>query len=259
MNNVFVVGCGHTGTSIVTRILSSHPDIYVVPRETGWFFSQDLESINKEILKEERKSIKKEKSFCVEKTPRHILSVDNIWKLRPKSKIIICVRDPRDMACSYKERGFSFFDGLKRWRDSYMSIKSYLDNDLVHVVKLEDLIDSPDIVVSEILEFLGLKKQSLLNYYKKPQSWYTNCVVKDKPKGGLGEDHEKLRNWQINQPLFKSSQRYKTDMTFLDQCLFWLFRPFIGSLCRYFGYILIFLIFFNCLNGASVGNYLGMV
>ena len=55
------------------------------------------------------------KNRWVEKTPKHVHYIDNIYDVFPKSKIIIITRDGRNVACILKERKGSFVLGMKRW------------------------------------------------------------------------------------------------------------------------------------------------
>ena len=34
---IFISGCGHSGTTVLSAIMDSHPKIYTVRRETNWF------------------------------------------------------------------------------------------------------------------------------------------------------------------------------------------------------------------------------
>ena len=51
----------------------------------------------------------------IEKTPRHIRVIDEILKWSPESKIILIVRDGRDVACSMRDRYGDIKTGIERW------------------------------------------------------------------------------------------------------------------------------------------------
>ena len=74
------------------------------------------------------------------------------------------------------------------------------------------LIADPKKTLQEICSFLEEKyEDNLLNYHQIPKYYYSSTI--EIPQGYEGEDkHLFLRNWQINQPLFKNTTRWKTEM-----------------------------------------------
>ena len=36
-NMIFIVGCGHSGTTILNKIIGTHKNIYSISQETGFF------------------------------------------------------------------------------------------------------------------------------------------------------------------------------------------------------------------------------
>jgi len=238
MKNVFIVGCGHSGTSIVARILSSHTKVYVVPKETGVFFLNESDTSESIIKDYENYASTENKEYCVEKTPSHVMCIKKIFEVRPKSKIIVCVRDPRDVACSYRERGFIFKDGIERWIMSYKEVEKYFGDKRFIFIRLEDLLKNSKSVTNKLQKFLGLDQEYLLNYYLHPENWYSNIVIKNKPINGVGNNHEKLRNWQINQPLFKTAKRFDLEMKADDYKDVEKYKGMLLPLCKKFNYII---------------------
>jgi hypothetical protein len=52
----------------------------------------------------------------------------------------------------------------------------------------------------------------LLNFHKTQRKWYSDII--DKPDVIVSlKDHNRMRNWQINQPLFDGRGRWVTEMT----------------------------------------------
>jgi len=148
----------------------------------------------------------------VEKTPSHINFLDDIFRLRKNSRVVVMMRDPRDVACSYRSRGFTFEVGLQKWIKAYSSMSKWKGDKRVYMLKLEDLVSNANMHLNRLMVFLELPNVNLLDYYEKKVDWYAGKTVESKPEDGLGENHEVLRNWQINQPLFSSTKRYDKEM-----------------------------------------------
>ena len=56
----------------------------------------------------------------------------------------------------------------------------------------------------------------MLEYYRRPAFYYSSSI--EKPSSvEEGENHRAYRNWQINQPLFESTERRKNEMTEQDK------------------------------------------
>ena len=63
------------------------------------------------------------------------------------------------------------------------------------------------------------KLTEFLDYLKK-ENWYVGSVVENKPESAQGSNHEKLRNWQINQPILKDIERFENEMSGDDKDIF---------------------------------------
>lgn len=133
-NPIFIGGLMKSGTSLLRKLLSNHPNIFG-GLETHWFVPEILESWKDSNLKrqiwlrkfydvseEEYERIKSESNsgidffnrfmwFCtdrsgkkrwVEKTPDNILHIELIKGYWPDAKIIHVVRDYRDIYASWK-------------------------------------------------------------------------------------------------------------------------------------------------------------
>ena len=104
MNLILICGCGHTGTSILARIIGEHPSIYFVTIESGMFLANRHYKESDYIKKYEEEAKKNGNSLILEKTPRHIWHVDYIRRKYPGTKFILTTRDGRDTVASLYER-----------------------------------------------------------------------------------------------------------------------------------------------------------
>jgi hypothetical protein len=205
---VFIVGCGHSGTSLLLAILGTHSRIFAIPYESEIAFTDDQKIFQKELEKFDKMTILAGKNRWVEKTPRHIRYIGKILNWRPDARILIIVRDGRDVACSIRERLGSLEDGIKRWVSDNLLGKEYWSNPNVNVVKYEDLVSDFEHTIRGILKFLDEDyEDGMKEYYKIPRKWYSDKITK--PPTPSGKDHAQYRNWQINQPLFDGRGQWK--------------------------------------------------
>lgn len=113
-----------------------------------------------------------------EQTPRNILYARDIMELFPRAKIIIMVRDPRDVLLSQKRKWKRKFLGAsniplkesirswvnyhpitisKIWKANCLAAKKLAENRTCLLVRFEDLVTSPEAKLGEICSFLGIR------------------------------------------------------------------------------------------------------
>jgi hypothetical protein len=204
---IFVVGCGHSGTSLLLSILGSHSELYPVPKESGVGFKTPREA--KRLIRHFNfVTIAKGKKGWIEKTPKHINSIDSLFKLSSNAKVLLILRDGRDVAYSIKKRTGSVKKGIQRWVKDNKNGERYWSHPRVYVLKYEDLVKDFDTTIRGVLKFIRKKYESnIKNYYKKPKYFYSDKILK--PEGVAGRNHNINRNWQINQPLFDGRGKWK--------------------------------------------------
>ncbi len=220
-NPIYVVGCGHSGTSIMLAILGNHPALYPIPYESSMFLRKEPE-IRKMMLQWDSECLQWGKKRWLEKTPPHIFQIEKFLKYRPDSQFIIMLRDGRDVVCSlkFREQYQDFTKRVERWIYDNLAGLPYWHHPQVTVVKYEDLIENANLVLGKILNFLGEDNaKNLLDYHLNPKRWYSKEISKpDVIK--THQDHKQMRNWQINQPLFDGRGRWNTDMTPAEKSIF---------------------------------------
>jgi len=213
MRSAFVVGCGHSGTSIMLRLLGAHPDVYAVPGETNLFLNGNEEIWAKALAGFDAEAAAQGKTIWIEKTPRHVLRMAKILKLRPDAQFIGMVRLPLDAACSYRGRGMVTFEvGLQRWLKYNKALLPHKDKPYMHFIHLEALIANPQTICAEALSFLDLSPCDLTAYHKEPVVWY------------VGSEQGVRRNAQINEPLFSNTDRTH-ELTPADRTIIARYQP----------------------------------
>ncbi len=229
---IFIVGPGHSGTSLLLAILGAHSNIFAIPFESGFAF--EPEPVQRTLLHRFRKmTIAHGKSRWVEKTPRHIRKIDELIKLFPDARIVIIIRDGRDVVCSYKaRRGTSIDKHVNHWVIAAEYARDYGHHPQVHVLRYEDLIVDFSGTTRKLMAFLGeIYEPRQAEYYKKPIKFYWHRVKK--PENGRGGNHDQYRNWQVNQPLFDGRGRWHEEMEPQEKEVF---RQSAGELLVVLGY-----------------------
>ena len=109
----------------------------------------------------------KGKSRWGDKTPKNLHSIDAILSLYPNAKIVIVVRDCRDVALSLNKAEFSrasFITSSIRWQKdvnhTIKAIKKYSSN--IFILKYEDLLTTPKKTLRQLLSFCELSEDPLL-------------------------------------------------------------------------------------------------
>lgn len=200
MNYLFVVGCGHTGTTLVATLLAAHSDFYVITRETRWF-SDKKKYFEQEFQEELTCALQAKKSYLLEKTPKHLYGTSDIRQHFPDVKFIVTARNAKDVIWSLKNRSGDFLSSLNRWTDDHTASLELLNQPGTHLVRYEDLIEQPEETLQAICNFIGCDYQvDMLNYYQLGLEWFGVGTPYETDGKGL-KNHVIRRAWQMQQPL----------------------------------------------------------
>jgi Sulfotransferase family len=112
-------------------------------------------------------AIEKGKTIWGDKTPKNLYSIDAIFALYPNAKVVIVVRDCRDVALSLRKADFSkasYISSAIRWQnDTDLAITAMGRHaDHVKLVKYEDLLSAPEETLKILLGFCGLREEPKL-------------------------------------------------------------------------------------------------
>ena len=207
----FVVGASKSGTTWVQKLYDGHPRI--VCRSEGHFSDQLLPALAEAISTYNRQSDayrSRAEAFgypadfpsydgeqlgylyasaialafdswaadadidCIgEKTPEHILALDQLGALFPECRFVHIIRDGRDAAASgwhhnlqwspdaatIRDKGFVWYvsEFAKSWADRISTARAYGQThpDRYLEIRYEDLHARPEPIIDEMLEFLG--------------------------------------------------------------------------------------------------------
>jgi len=213
-NPIYIVGCGHSGTSILLRIIGNHKNIWPVKKESAFFLKPDTHL--SALLKEwDENCVGDSRARWVEKTPPHIFQIPRLLASRPNAKILLITRDGRDVVASLKHRkGYeSIDDRIDRWLYDNMAGLPFWDHERVHILTYENLVSKSEETLKKVFNFLGEEyDEGVLDFHQSKENWYTDELRKPKSIQN-NQDHNHLRNWQVNQPLFDGRGAWKKSMT----------------------------------------------
>ncbi|WP_417377432.1 sulfotransferase family protein [Gimesia maris] len=192
---VFIVGCGHSGTSLLCAVLDAHPKLAAIPHENYQFWRVPDPEFATNYFEKRFQEIAKTGCRPLEKTPRHIYVLDQLMRLYPKCRIIFMVRDPRAVAVSIKTRIGNLNSGIRRWNSSNKAAVPFLECPQIYTLKFEDFVAAPRNQLQEICGHLNIPYDHGLEAHTSVQrQWYGS----DQKTAGA---HSKRRFKQINTPI----------------------------------------------------------
>ena len=232
---IFIIGLPRTGTTLVDRILSSHPEIqsageltdfalalkratgtpsrYVLDAETlDAAANVDLATVGREYISMARRVVPDAAHF-VDKMPLNFFSAAVIQRALPEARIICLRRHPADSVLSnYRQlfaTGFSYYNYAFDLADTAAyyaqfdtlieQFKEALPADRFTEVAYEDIIDDLETQARRLIAFCGL-------------DWDPACLSFHQNKAPVAT----ASSVQVRQPLYSSSvgrwQRYSEHM-----------------------------------------------
>ena len=196
MIDFLIVGCPRSGTTLLSKMLTTHKDV-LIPDETGFLYysfgfsskyksrtvvknikqifqcsheydPQYMQSFSG-LLLAMRDCYLGENKFLGEKTPRHWYYLDVINREMPKAKVVFMIRNPFSVVNSYKkykQNWFPFYKAIQLFHADIFfpmfvwrsALNSYKENEnkQYFLIKYEDLVNNPGDTLREMCLFLGL-------------------------------------------------------------------------------------------------------
>ncbi len=219
-NPIIVGGSARSGTTLLRVILDSHKNLYCGP-ESSIFCSDDNRNQRRianlafkfgipkkkirNILNESRCETEfiemffnyllflNKKKRWVDKTPKNVRNISNIFDKFPKAKFVHMIRDGRDTACSLKRHPKNkLVNGtlvplntnkplnicIERWAKDVRLGLNWKDDPRYFEIRYEDLIFNSEKELSKLFIFLDEPfSNTLLSYHEKnlnPMSFITS-------------------------------------------------------------------------------------
>ena len=114
-----------------------------------------------------------------------------ILDMRPATKFILIVRDPRDVALSSRTSVFNPFHPFftaelwNRQQEEALGLLAELPSSSIHCLRYESLLDDPASETRELCEFLGETfEATMLDYAQTPEAIYTAGLSKSWKNAG---------------------------------------------------------------------------
>ena len=189
--SVFIVGTQRSGTTLLCRMLSAHPDLFIqnelnVRRmfAPGWQKAEILAAIEQLIQDDHSRGLdsllaESGKSQWGLKDPELTNHLPELEVFLPDTKFVFIIRDGRAVASSYIENrwglGTNVYTGALRWRSEVERQLSFHERHPgdVYVLKYEDLILETERELRGVMDFLGRPfDPGMLSYNEKPASYH---------------------------------------------------------------------------------------
>ncbi len=197
---IFICGCGHTGTTLLSQILTESKDLYCNFLENGQFLLYNHFKSLKLVSSFEEMALNANKKIILEKTPRHVWHLDHIRNSITDHRFILTVREPIPTIESLFKRTGNLEQSIRRYQDDTIQVLRQKNKMDTIIVKYEDLVSQPDVILNTICEFIGIKfEENFLDFYKKGKTWFEDGSI---------NSHIDNRNSQINRPLYKNEDTW---------------------------------------------------
>lgn len=206
MRILFIVGCGHSGTSLMLSIFANAAGVFAFRDETMALAKSSMKEFKDQI---NAFSIKDD--LVVEKTPRHVHQLEKICS-DTDSHALVMVRNPVDVIASFKKRGMTIRSAIDRYTADNNAWLEYENSKRLIIIKYEDLVLNTSVVLSKLSNLfeVDLNIANKARLFDKTLYFSSVGAVKSEKTDGLGEaNHLALRNYQIRQPIVNMNGQWK--------------------------------------------------
>lgn len=201
---IFLVGFPRSGTTLTEQILSSHPNItgtqesYILhnvanthlspyPEALGNLKAEDITRLRQAYLDESAKLLKEKPEpgiRLLDKLPLNILHLPLIYRLFPDAKILVALRDPRDVCLScfmqlfgpnISMRQFTSLESAIHYytavMDLYLHYRDILPSSPFLEFRYEDMIEDVEGYARKFLDFIDEPwDPAVLEYHEKDRN-----------------------------------------------------------------------------------------
>jgi Flp pilus assembly protein TadD len=206
---IFLVGFPRSGTTLTEQVLEAHPDIVAshelpvlieltnrIGAVTGrpFRYPDDVHTLNREEIMLLRDAYRQamaaalesppeKDQFVLDKLPLNIVHLGLIAQLFPEGRILLALRDPRDVCLSCYLQSFemnpamaqflSLDDTAAFYRTVMVLLRHYRDTLGINMLttRYEDIVDDLEGAARRMLDYLGLAwNPAVLQYYRAAQT-----------------------------------------------------------------------------------------
>lgn len=218
---IFIMGTQRSGTTLLTRILSAHPSVFIQNElELEKIFVKGLKK--DELVKAIADQIQTRINFSLVdkllddnsfvwglKDPQLTEHIDELKQFVPDTKFIIILRDGRGVTSSYMENkwglGTNAYTGALRWKQEVEQQEAFMSeiDGSCFCLRYEDLVADLKGVMEKVCKFLNIEFHPELVEYDKKESndekRRENVNTYFKPNIKIAEKwRKKLSDYEIN-------------------------------------------------------------
>lgn len=195
----FIVGCGHSGTTLLASRLGLSSNIYLIPKETSAYLLGNSLKKTRAIVNLALDQAKAAGCLVMlEKTPKHVYCYDRIRRLHPSARFICIVRNPLDNIASLYRRFNDINLSCERYIYDNTTLWELQRNESCLLLRYEDLTEKPEETLASTIKWLGCPwEQSVLG---------TNVIFQLKKDS---KENQVRRYSQVAKPIHPNSGGYK--------------------------------------------------
>jgi hypothetical protein len=123
------------------------------------------------------------------------------------------MRDGRDVAVSIRRRRGILNAGLELWLDAANAVRHWKNDNRLKIVRYENLIESPEKCIEEILAFLKMEGEPEKLLRTDVYVEFRGGVKDADQELPVNNEHLMRRREQINQDIYDDRGRWITEMT----------------------------------------------
>lgn len=157
MQFAFIVGCGHSGTSLLASRLGLHDEAWLVDGESYALVPiRSARRCRREVQAWAAAAHAAGCKLVLEKTPKHVHSVARIRRLLPDARFIVTARHPLENIASMRKRYSSLPLAIERWILDAGATAELMESGVAVLIRFEELTRAPEATLRRATASLGL-------------------------------------------------------------------------------------------------------
>ena len=206
---IFITGMGHSGTSILRKIIGNHHGVFDVLNEADHLYGTTIPS---------------KYEFVVYKFPRKDFSfLDDSHQADSRFISVSIIRDPRDVFCSHRKRGGGSCDApalIEEWIRHTETALNLEKQSYGYLTQYEKLFENNYEGVKMIFDWIGLDSaQECIEVNAQRKVSINTKTIPDREPVRF-ENNVLFRSWQINQPVKQMSGAWRNELDTATQKIF---------------------------------------
>ena len=157
MRFAFIVGCGHSGTSLLASRLGLHRDAWLVDGESYALVPiRSARACRRTVRAWTAGARAAQRTLVLEKTPKHVHSIARIRRMLPDARFLATARDPLENIASMKKRYGSLELAIERWNLDGAATAAAVESGVAELVRYEEMTRDPASTLRRAAAHLGL-------------------------------------------------------------------------------------------------------